>query len=57
MVSAVKTGALPPKGHASKAEEISLLERVEVRIADEGGLMVVGVPIGTEEYVQGEHRR
>ena len=43
--------ALPPKGNAPIAEEISLLEIVYVRIADEGRMTVVGVPIGTEEYV------
>ena len=37
-------------------EEISLLESVEVRIADEGGVTVVGTPIGTEEYVRGRAR-
>ena len=30
-----------------------LLEDVDVRIEDEGGVKVVGVPIGTEEYVRG----
>ena len=34
-------------------EEISFLESVEVRIEDEGGVTMVGVPIGTEEYVRG----
>ena len=38
-------------------EEISILERVEVRIADERRVAVVGVPIGTEEYVRGEQSR
>ena len=33
------------------AEEISLLESVDVRIAAEGGATVVGVPIGTDKYV------
>ena len=42
-----------PKGHAPAMREISLLESVEVRIADEGGVTMVGVPIGTEEYVRG----
>ncbi|CAM9984463.1 unnamed protein product [Laminaria digitata] len=48
-----KTVALPPEGHAPTAEEISLLESVDVRIADVGRVTVVGVPIGTEEYVRG----
>ena len=53
VVNATKTVVLPPKGHAPTAEDISLLESVEVRIADEGGETVVGVPIGTEKYVRG----
>lgn len=32
-------------------EDISFLDQADVRIAEEVGLMVVGVPIGTEEYV------
>ena len=43
--------ALPSKEHAPTAEEISLIESVE-SIADKGEVTVVGVPIGTEEYVQ-----
>ena len=53
VVNAAKTVAPPPKGHAPTMEGISLLESVEVRIADEGGVTVVGVPIGTEVYVWG----
>ena len=48
IVCAAKTVALPPKGHAPTAQEVSLLESVEVRIADEGGVSMVGVPIDTE---------
>ncbi|CAN0557065.1 unnamed protein product [Laminaria digitata] len=48
VVSSAKTVALPPKGHASTAEKISLLESVDVRISDEGRVTVVSVPIGTE---------
>ena len=51
MVNPTKTVALPPKGHAPTAEDISLLERVDVRIADEGGVAVVGVPSGTDEHM------
>ncbi|CAN0339095.1 unnamed protein product, partial [Laminaria digitata] len=51
VINPAKTVALPPKGHAPTAEEISLLESVGVRIAGEGGVTVVGVPIGTDEYV------
>ena len=49
VVNAAKTVAQPPKERAPTADEILLLESVEVRIADEGGVTVVGVPIGTEE--------
>ena len=51
----VKTVALPSKGYAPTAEEISLLESVHVRIEGEGGATVVGVPIGTDEYVWTKH--
>ena len=33
------------------AEEISLLESVDVRIVGKGGVTVVNVPIGTDAYV------
>ena len=51
VVNPAKTIKLPPEGYAPKAEEVSLLESVDVRIAGEGGATVVGVPIGTDEYV------
>ena len=51
VVNITKTVALPPKGHAPTAEEISLLESVAVSITGEGGATVVGVPIGMDEYV------
>ena len=51
VVNPAKTVALPPKGHTMTAEEISLLESVDVSITGEGGATVVGVPIGTDEYV------
>ena len=51
VVNPAKTVALPPKGHAPTAEEISLLESVNVSITGEGGATVVGIPIGTDEYV------
>ena len=31
-------------------EEISLLQGIDVRIAERGGVKVIGVPIGTDEY-------
>ena len=43
-----KTVALSPKGHEPSPEEIVLLESVDVRIAERGGVKVVGVPIGTD---------
>ena len=51
MVNPAKTVALPPAGHAPTANEILLLESVDVRILGEGGVTVVGVPIGTDDYV------
>ena len=50
VVNTSKTVALPPNDHAPTAEEISRLESVDVRVTDEGGVTVVGVPIGTDEY-------
>ena len=50
-VNPANTVALPPKGHAPTAEEIPLLESVDVRIAGEEGVTAVDVPIGTDEYV------
>ena len=51
VVNIAKMVSLPPKGHAPTAKEISRLESVDVRIVDEGGVTVVGVPIGTDEHV------
>ena len=51
VANTANTVAPPPKGHAATAEEISLLESVDVRIVGEGEMTVVGVPIGTDEYV------
>ena len=51
VVNNAKTVAFPPKGHAPTAEEISLLQSVDVRIVDEGEITVVGVPIGRDEYM------
>lgn len=38
------------RGHVPTAEEASLLASIDVRIADEGGGALVGVPIGIEEH-------
>ena len=46
-----KTVELTPKGHAPTTEDISLLENVDVLIADEGGVTVVSVPMDTYECV------
>ena len=43
------TVALTPKKHVPTPEDISLLAGVGVRIADEGGIKVVGVP-GSDEF-------
>ena len=47
-----KTLALPPKGHVPTLDEIALLEGIDVRIAERGGVKVVGVPIGTDAYAR-----
>lgn len=43
-----KIVVIPPEGCAPTAEEISLLESVDLRSAEEGGVPVLRVPIGTE---------
>ena len=45
-----KTAALPPKGHVPTPEQIDLLEGIGVRIAERGGMKVVGVPVDTDEH-------
>ena len=50
VVNPTKTVALPPKGYAPTVEDISILDSVDVRIADKGEVTVVGVPIDTDEY-------
>lgn len=47
VVNPAETVALSPKGHAPTTEHISLLTSIDVGIADEIGVTVVGVPIGT----------
>ena len=54
VVIPAKTVGLPPEEHTPTAEEISLLESVDVRIAGEGGVTVAGVPIGTDKYAWSE---
>ena len=49
-VNLVKTVALPPKGHVPTLDEIALLEGIDVRIAERGGVKVVGVAIGTDAH-------
>ena len=51
MVNPTKTVALPPKAHTSTVEEIPLLESVDVRFADEGGMVVICIRISTDECV------
>ena len=43
---------LPPKGHVPTLDEIALLKGIDVRIAERGGVKVVGVPIGTDAYAR-----
>lgn len=51
-VNPVKTVVPPSKGHTPTAEKMSLLRSFDVRIAEEGGMATVEVPIGTaEEHV------
>ena len=45
-----KTVALAAKGHVPTSEETSLLAGVGVRVADEGGIKVAGVPAGSDEF-------
>ena len=47
-----KTVALPPKGHVPTLERIALHEGIGVGIAERGGVKVVGVPIGADEYAR-----
>ena len=42
--------ALPAKEHVPTLKENVLVEGVDVRIAERGGVKVGGVPIGTDEY-------
>ena len=42
---------VPPTGHTPTAKESWLVESVDVHITEEGGVTVVGVPIGTAEYI------
>lgn len=49
-VNPVKTMATQPKGHVPTAEEVSLFKSSDVGIV-EGEMTVVGIPIGTEDYV------
>ena len=44
------TVALAPKRHVPTPEDISLLAGVGVRMADAGGIKVVGVPVGSDEF-------
>lgn len=44
-----KTVALDPKGHVPTPKYISLKAGVSIRISDEGGMKVVGVPVDTDE--------
>lgn len=49
MSNPTKTVVLPPKGHTQTAEEIAPPESIDVRVVEEGEVMVVGVSIDAEE--------
>ena len=51
-INRIKTAALPPKGYVPTSEQIALLEGMGVRIAEQGGLKVVGVSVNTDEYAR-----
>ena len=44
--------ALPPKGHLPTPKQNDLLEGIDVRVAERGGVRVVGVPVGTDEHAK-----
>jgi hypothetical protein len=45
-----KSYALPPAGHVVTAAERELLAEIGLTLAESGGIVSVGVPIGTEEH-------
>lgn len=52
IVNRGKSSALPPPGHAVTHEERRLLGEAGLPIAEEG-ITVVGVPIGTDDFIKG----
>lgn len=52
VINRTKTVALAHQRHVPMVEEFSLLESVNVRIANKEQVPVVGVPIDTEKYVR-----
>ena len=51
LVHTSKTVVLPQMAPTRRADEISLIETVDVRVCDEEEVTVVGVSIDTDEYV------
>jgi len=47
-----KSWALPPPGHAVTEAERSLLAEVGISLATEGGVVTVGVPVGSDDFVR-----
>ena len=47
--------ALPPPGHAPTENEMTLRREVGMRIAQGGGAVIVGIPVGTKAFVQSHH--
>ena len=52
--NAAKTVGLPPMGHEPIAGEIALMRQVGVNVVCQAGMVVVGIPVGTDDFVE-EH--
>ena len=51
-INPTKMLALAPKGGIPTPEPIALLEDIGVRVAEQGVVKVVGVPVGTDEHAR-----
>ena len=52
--NAAETVGLPPIGYEPTAGEIAMLQQVGVIVVSQGGMVVIGIPVGTDEFVE-EH--
>lgn len=52
MLNETKMVALPPTGHTPSLREKLLLARVCITTMEEGGVVVVGMPVGIEAFVR-----